>query len=140
MAMTFGTSGPAARALYPIIDVAGRHPDMLTDFIGDVTVTMAIDGRPCRLTGIGGLTDRGMEFQQKDGADADDGVVRMWAITQASDETFWAEPLTSWSTNTDDQRLLKTPPQPSPASLNEARHISGSAGGGPTRIRRRHLP
>jgi len=140
MAMTFGTGGPAARTLYPIIDVAGRRPDMLTDFIGDVTVTMAMDGRPCRLTGIGGLTDRGMEFQQKDGADADDGVVRMWAITQASDETFWAEPLTSWSTNTDDQRLLKPRYTPSPASLNDAGRRSGSAAGGPTRIRRRLLP
>lgn len=73
---------------------------------------MAMDGRPCRLTGIGGLTDRGMEFQQNADDDADDEVARMWAITQASNETFWAEPLTSWSTNTDDHRLLKTPRQP----------------------------
>jgi hypothetical protein len=90
--MTLGSGGPPVMGLYPIIDAAGRRPNLLTDFIGDVTVTVAMDGRPCLLTGVGGLTDRGLEFQQKNAADAD---VQVWAITEDDQATFWAEPLTA---------------------------------------------
>ena len=83
---------PATTGLYPIIDVAGRHPHILTDFIGATTITVSTDGEPRRLVGVGGLSDRGIEFRQKDAAGADGRDLRVWAITEDGDTTFWAEP------------------------------------------------
>jgi len=83
---------PAGTGLYPIVDVDGRLPAIPTDFIGAGTITVAVAGEPRRLHGFGDLTDRGLEFYQRDVADADGPDVAAWAIAEAGDETFWAEP------------------------------------------------
>jgi hypothetical protein len=55
-------------------------------------VIVLADGQPMRLTGMGGLTAHGMEFEQRDLADPGEAGVRVWKIIQDPDETFWAEP------------------------------------------------
>lgn len=87
------SAGPAATGLYPIVEVAGQRPTLLTDFVGAAAITVLVDGRPMRLTGMGGLTANGMEFEQRDRADLDRAGVRVWTIIEDRDETFWAEPL-----------------------------------------------
>ena len=91
---------PAGTGLYPIIDVDGRRPAIPTDFIGASTITVAVAGEPRRLDGSGDLTDRGLEFHQRDAADADGPDVAAWAIAEDGDETFWAEPLSGRVTPT----------------------------------------
>lgn len=86
---------PAGSGIYPIIDVDGRRPDLVTDFIGATTITVAVAGEPRRLVGLGDLTDRGLEFDQQDAADVEGTDAGAWAITEDGDETFWAEPLTA---------------------------------------------
>jgi hypothetical protein len=83
---------PTGTGLYPIIDVDGHRPAMPTDFIGASTITVAVAGEPRRLDGSGDLTDRGLEFHQQDATDAAGTDVAAWAIAEAGDETFWAEP------------------------------------------------
>ena len=84
---------PAGTGLYPIVDVDGRQPDIPTDFIGASMITVAVAGEPRRLVGLGELADRGLEFHQGDVADAAGPDVAAWAIAEAGDEAFLAEPL-----------------------------------------------
>jgi hypothetical protein len=86
------SAGPAVAGLYPVVDVAGQPPTLLTDFVGAAAVTLQIDGQPVQLTGMGGLTAHGMEFEQRD-PDLDHPGVRIWTIIEDRDHTFWAEPL-----------------------------------------------
>lgn len=90
--MSLVPNEPATAGLYPVTDVAGRHPHILTDFIGATTITVSTDAGPRRLVGVGGLTDRGIEFRQKDAAGAGGRNLRVWAISEDRDMTFWAEP------------------------------------------------
>lgn len=87
------TARPTVTGLYPIIEVTGHRPALLTDFVGAAAVTVLIDARPVKLTGMGGLTANGMEFEQHDPADLDRAGVRIWTIIQDCAEKFWAEPL-----------------------------------------------
>ncbi|HEY5882295.1 MAG TPA: hypothetical protein VIU11_25520 [Nakamurella sp.] len=91
--MTLIPNLPAGFGHYPVIDVDGRRPGVLTDFIEATTITVAVASEPRRLVGLGRLTDRGLEFHQQDVADADGTDARTWAISEDGDETFWAEPL-----------------------------------------------
>jgi hypothetical protein len=84
--------GLAVTGPFPIVDVAGRRPTMLTDFVGAAAVTVLVDGEPVRLTGMGGLTANGMEFEQRNPADQVGAGIRVWTIIEDRDETFWAEP------------------------------------------------
>lgn len=86
-------AGPPVTGLYPVVDVAGHRPTLLTDFVGAAAVTVLIDDQPVPLTGMGGLTANGMEFEQRDPADSDEAGVRIWTIIEDLDHTFWAEPL-----------------------------------------------
>lgn len=83
---------PAGAGLYPILDVDGRLPNIPTDFIGAISITVAVAGEPRRLVGFGRLTDRGLEFRQQPAADPAGTDAGAWAITEDGDETFWAEP------------------------------------------------
>lgn len=47
------STGPAATGLYPVVEVAGQRPTLLTDFVGAAAVIVLVDGRPMRLTGMG---------------------------------------------------------------------------------------
>ena len=87
------SAGPAVTGLYPVVEVAGQPPTLLTDFVGAAAVTLQIDGQPIQLTGMGGLTANGMEFEQRDPPDLDHTGVRIWTIIEDRDQTFWAEPL-----------------------------------------------
>lgn len=60
------SAGPAVTGLYPVVEVAGQPPTLLTDFVGAAAVTVLVDGQPVQLTGMGGLTANGMEFEQRD--------------------------------------------------------------------------
>lgn len=86
------SAGSPVTGPYPVVDVAGRRPTLLTDFVGAAAVTVLVEGEPLRLTGMGGLTANGMEFEQRDPADLDDAGVRVWTIFEDREETFWAEP------------------------------------------------
>jgi hypothetical protein len=84
---------PAETGLYPIIDVDGEQPRALTDFIGAVTIGVAVAGTSHRLGGVGDLTDRGVQFHQQHTADVTDIDEEVWAITEDGGGVFWAEPL-----------------------------------------------
>lgn len=84
---------PTVTGLYRVVEVAGERPTQLTDFVGAAAVIVVIDGQPVRMTGMGGLTANGMEFEQRDPTDIDPTGVRIWTIVEDRDETFWAEPL-----------------------------------------------
>jgi hypothetical protein len=84
---------PAVTGLYPVVEVSGQRPALLTDFVGAVAVTVLVDGQPTRLTGRGGLTVNGMEFQQRSPDRPEQTGVRKWTIIEDRDENFWAEPL-----------------------------------------------
>lgn len=88
---------PAGTGLYPITDIDGHQPRGLTDFIGAVTISVAVAGTSRRLGGVGDLTDRGVQFQQH-AADVNGTDVGVWAIAEDGDGTFWAEPLAAWVT------------------------------------------
>ena len=83
---------PAVTGLYPVVDVAGRRPTLPTDFVGAAAVTVLVDGEPTRLTGMGGVTANGIQFEQRDPADQVHAGVRVWTILEDRDQTFWAEP------------------------------------------------
>ena len=87
------STGPALSGLYPVVEVAGQRPILLTDFVGAAAVTVLVDGQPVQLMGTGGLTANGMEFEQRDPTDLDQPGVRIWTIIEDRDQTFWAEPL-----------------------------------------------
>jgi len=63
---------PAGTGLYPITDIDGHQPRGLTDFIGAVTISVAVAGTSRRLGGVGDLTDRGVQFHQQHTADVTD--------------------------------------------------------------------
>jgi hypothetical protein len=65
---------------------------LLTDFVGAAELVVLVDNEPMRLTGMGGLTAHGMEFEQHNSIDLDEVGVRVWSIIEDCDETFWAEP------------------------------------------------
>ena len=87
------SAGPAVTGLYPVVEVAGQPPTLLTDFVGAAAVTVLVDGQSVQLIGVGGLTANGMEFEQRDPPDLDHTGVRIWKIIEDRDQTFWAEPL-----------------------------------------------
>lgn len=89
---------PAETGLYPIIDLDGRRPHILTDFIGAVSISVAVAGESLRLDGFGDLTDRGVQFHQQHPADVNGTEVELWAIAEDADGTFWAEPPAGWVT------------------------------------------
>ena len=89
---------PAETGLYPVIDIDGRPPHALTDFIGAVSISVAVAGEPRRLGGFGDLTDRGVQFHQQHTPDVNDTGGGAWAIAEDSDGTFWAEPPAAWVT------------------------------------------
>src|SRR6478735_11691421 len=74
--MVSASARPAVTGLYPVLEVGGRRPTLLTDFIGAAAVIVLADGQPMRLTGMGGLTANGMEFEQRDLDDPDGSGVR----------------------------------------------------------------
>lgn len=90
--MASGSAGPVVAGPFKVVDVAGRRPTLLTDFVGAAAVTVLVDGEPVRLTGMGGLTAQGMEFEQRDALDPGEAGVRVWTIIEDRDESFWAEP------------------------------------------------
>ena len=87
---------PAGTGLYPITDIDGHQPRGLTDFIGAVTISVAVAGTSRRLGGVGDLTDRGVQFHQQHTSDVTDTDGAVWAITEDGGGTFWAEPLAAW--------------------------------------------
>ena len=91
MAMKRFPNVPVETGLYPVIDVDGHLPAMPTDFIGASTITLAVAGKHRRLDGLGGLTDRGLEFRQN-ATDTQGAETAAWAIAEDGNETFWAEP------------------------------------------------
>ena len=64
---------------YLVVEVSGRQPAELDDFVGDVTFVAVMDTRTHRIEGTGARDDAGVRFSQKD---ADTGKdVRTWQIT-----------------------------------------------------------
>ena len=80
-----------AKSLYRVVEVGGRRPTQLTDFIGADTVIIVVDGEPQRLIGMGGMTAGGMEFEQHDPAGMDQPNVQVWVIIEDGDGKFWVE-------------------------------------------------
>jgi hypothetical protein len=74
---------------YPVMTVAGRACEELTDFLGDTEFTIDNDG-PYTAKGCGRATGDSVRFYEK-GRDGSGRDIRVWRIGRASDGTFTAE-------------------------------------------------
>jgi hypothetical protein len=79
---------------YLVTHIDGHQPASPQDFTGEVQLTVAHNGAPTQLIGVGGETVDGVRFYQKDPA-LHDRDIRVWFITD-SDGTFRAEPLSAF--------------------------------------------
>ena len=72
--------GPATTDAYPVVEVKGRHPTGLDDFLGVTSFAVMKDGLTYRVFGTGDLRTGMVRFQQQDlGWDGRD--IRTWTIT-----------------------------------------------------------
>jgi len=79
---------------YLVVEVAGRHPADLDDFVGDVVFVAVMDTRTNRIEGTGARDAAGVRFSQKDAVSRKD--VRTWQITSTAAGDFEAQPISAW--------------------------------------------
>jgi hypothetical protein len=79
---------------YLIVEVSGRHPAELDDFVGDVGFVAVMDIQTFRVEGTGARDDAGVRFSQKDAATGKD--VRTWQITSTAPGEFEAQAISAW--------------------------------------------
>ena len=79
---------------YLVVEVSGRQPAELDDFVGDVTFVAVMDTRTYRIEGTGARDDAGVRFSQKDAATGKD--VRTWQITSTAAGDFEAQAISAW--------------------------------------------
>lgn len=89
--MTFASPDPIVSGrVYTIIDIKGQEPLLIDDFVGATEFSLAGDGVPHLITGVGAADSHGVRFYEKDpfhhGKD-----VRIWDITPTADGRFSAQ-------------------------------------------------
>jgi hypothetical protein len=93
--MTTSTRESVASGLpYLVVEVSGRQPAELDDFVGDVAFVAVMDTRTYRIEGTGARDGAGVRFSQKDVATGKD--VRTWQITTTAADDFEAEAISAW--------------------------------------------
>lgn len=75
---------------YEVLEVAGRTPSDLTDFVDADRFTMDMEGEPYLVCGCGSLVDDEVRFHEKDMAH-DGKDVRVWRLSRHPDGGFLAE-------------------------------------------------
>ena len=93
--MTNASSGSVASGRpYLVIDVAGRQPNHLEDFVGETFFIAVADISTFRIEGSGALVSDGVRFSQKDAATGKD--LRIWHVTGSADDQFEARAVSSY--------------------------------------------
>lgn len=93
--MTTESSGSVASGRpHLVIDVAGRQPIRLDDFVGDTFFVAVADTRTFRVEGAGMPASDGVRFSQKDSATGKD--LRVWRITGTADDQFEASTVSAY--------------------------------------------
>ncbi len=85
-----GPPGIASAVPYAITRVAGRAAAGNTDFVGNVSFLIEIEGEQYQVDGVGALDGIGVRFYQKD-EDHDGRDIRIWQIRAIPGSGFMAE-------------------------------------------------
>ena len=80
---------------YTIIEVDGREPGSLDEFIGDVHLILARNDLRLHVVGAGSRSGDAVRFYQKD-LTLHDRDIRVWSLTQVDDTTFLAAPFAAF--------------------------------------------
>ena len=72
---------------YVVIDLDGRKPGDLSDFVGWISALIERHGQTHRVVGTAGEVDGAVRIYEKD-AGADGKDVRVWNLTQEDDGSF----------------------------------------------------
>lgn len=81
---------------YTITDVNGHQPESLSDFAGEIQLTLVRNEHLLQVAGSGATPAAGsVRFYQKDLA-LHDRDIRVWTITAAPDSTFLAAPYSAF--------------------------------------------
>ena len=82
--------GVTRGAWYPVVEVAGREPEELADFVGATTVTLGEGVRAITVVGIGAVDKGVVQFHERElSSAAIDGPI--WTIVDQGGD-FAAEP------------------------------------------------
>ena len=81
---------------YTVTEVDGHEPGSLTDFDGDVHLTLTRNDEPLHVKGSGTTpAEDTVRFYQKD-VTLHDRDIRVWTIARSDDATFVAAPLAAF--------------------------------------------
>jgi len=95
VSMTYSSSESVASGRpYLVVEVSGRQPAELDDFVGDVAFVAVMDTRTYRIGGTGARDDTGVRFWQKDAATSKD--IRTWQVVVADSGDFEAQAISAW--------------------------------------------
>ncbi|MET0966837.1 MAG: hypothetical protein ABWZ02_10590 [Nakamurella sp.] len=89
--MTTAAEPVESGAQYLITGVGGRAPAGLTDFAGEVSISMAKNGKQLEMVGCGAEASGEVRFHQKDPG-LHERDVRVWTITEYDSGRFSACP------------------------------------------------
>ena len=78
---------------YLIVEVQGRQPEELDDFVGDVAFVAVMDTRTYRIEGTGARHSSGVRFSEKRRGGGD---LRVWQVTGTNSGDFEAVPLANY--------------------------------------------
>jgi len=78
-------------AQYLITGVGGHTPAGLLDFAGEVSISLAKNGKQLEMMGCGAEDSGEVRFHQKDPG-LHERDVRVWTITEQNNGRFWARP------------------------------------------------
>jgi len=89
--MTTATEPVESGAQYLITGVDGRAPAGLLDFAGEVSISLAKNGKELEMVGCGAEASGEVRFHQKDPG-LHERDVRVWIITEQDEGRFSARP------------------------------------------------
>jgi len=93
--MTLNGAGSVISGVpYLIIDVAGRQPVRINEFVGDVDFTVVKDTQAVRVSGTGVRDGREVRFYQKDRGSGKD--LRTWQVSATAEREFEARTISNY--------------------------------------------
>jgi len=93
--MTYpGSESVVSGRAYLVVEVSGRHPVELDDFVGDVDFVAVMDTKTYRIEGTGARDAAGVRFSQKDSATGKD--IRTWQVTAGDAGDFEAQAISHY--------------------------------------------
>ena len=94
MAISSNRESVASGRPYLVVEVSGRQPEELDDFVGDVWFVAVMDVHTYRIEGTGARDAVGVRFSQKEAATGKD--LRTWQISVVGSGEFEAQTISAW--------------------------------------------